>query len=251
MSPISQVSETFFEVRNASVSFETGVKPFEHLDLAVRAGEFLSLLGPSGCGKSTLLRLVAGLQMPSTGQIHFHSHDLRRAFVFQEAHLLPWRTVLENVCLPLEFQGSEMLQEKARECLARVGLSGVEHFFPHQLSGGMKMRVSLARALMTDPTLLLLDEPFAALDEMSRQKLDEDLRSLWLEKRMTVLFVTHNVSEAAFLSTRTVILSQRPARIVFDEVVDLPSERTRALKFEERFTKVISRMASALEAGAS
>lgn len=211
----------------------------DDVSLDIRPGEFVALLGPSGCGKSTLLRLAAGLDRPDHGDIAIESFGRRffRSFVFQDAHLLPWRTVLENVALPLELIGGSRKEARfqAESALERVGLKDALERHPLQLSGGMKMRVSLARALVTQPTLLLLDEPFAALDEGTRHRLQEDLRHLWRTLRMTVLFVTHSVSEAVFLADRTLVFSPRPARIRMDHTVALPLERPRAIRLEPQF----------------
>jgi len=229
----------------------------DDLTLHVDAGAFVALLGPSGCGKSTLLRLVAGLDRPDGGEVRKTAPDGRDhpriAYVFQDAHLLPWRDVLDNAALPLELSGMarEERRERARAALADVGLSGAVSRYPAELSGGMRMRVSLARALVTRPEILLLDEPFAALDELTRQKLDDMLRALWLELGMTVLFVTHSNAEAAYLAERCVVLSPRPARIVLDHVVDLPRERSAALRSEARFARELGPLGEALLRGAA
>jgi len=197
------------------------------VDLTVAPGEFLALLGPSGCGKSTLLRIVAGLDRQDEGEVLLDGRppDLRPgaartkvAYVFQDAHLLPWRDVLGNAALPLELLGRPAAECRAaaRAAIEQVGLGDAAGRTPAELSGGMRMRVSLARALVTRPRLLLLDEPFAALDEITRQGLDDQLRALWAATGMTVLFVTHSIAEAAFLAGRAVVLSRRPARVVLD-----------------------------------
>ena len=228
----------------------------EPLTFSIRDGDFISLLGPSGCGKSTLLRIIAGLDRESTGRITFSPTLIeggRRSFVFQESHLLPWRTALENVRLPLELsnQNGQPLKElnrSALECLARVGLQGSALLYPRELSGGMKMRVSLARALVTKPRLLLLDEPFAALDEHTRFSLQEDLRALWRELQMTVVFVTHSLSEAVFLSTRTLVLSARPARVLIDCAVELSQgHRDFQTRTSQAFNTEINRLHHYLE----
>ena len=237
---------------------ETRTRVIDSLDLRVEAGSFVALVGPSGCGKSTLLRLIAGLERPSAGTVSVVADSAtkreragkRIAFVFQDAQLLPWRTVLDNVALPLELQG--VAREKARLCarapLRDVELDDVIDRFPDQLSGGMRIRVSIARALVTDPDLLLLDEPFAALDELTRQRLDERLRALWVRRRMTVLFVTHSLSEALFLSERVLVLSQRPARIVLDHAVRAPEVRPLALRSEPAFVEQLGLLYRSLEA---
>ena len=216
----------------------------QNIDLVIEAGSFVALLGPSGCGKSTLLRFISGLEKPASGSIAISagtdeasSARTKLAFVFQDAFLLPWRSVLDNVALPLELQGSTRAEarERARGPLAEVELSDVHERFPDQLSGGMRMRVSIARALVTEPSVLLLDEPFAALDELTRQRLDERLRKLWQARRMTVIFVTHALAEAAFLAERALVMSRRPGRIVLDHRLELPEERSFELRADAEF----------------
>jgi NitT/TauT family transport system ATP-binding protein len=239
------------ELRGVRRAFDGGrVVAVDGIDLSVAPGEFVAVLGPSGSGKSTLLRMIAGLDRPTAGTVS-GARESRLAYVFQDAHLLPWRTVLRNVALPLELRGvhrGERLSAAAA-AVARVGLADALHRYPAQLSGGMRMRVSLARALVTDPELLLLDEPFAALDEITRQQLDDQLRGLWAERRMTVVFVTHSITEAAFLADRAVVLSRRPARVVLDHVLDLPGERTAALRTDARFARETGVLFDALERG--
>ncbi|MDX9730339.1 MAG: ABC transporter ATP-binding protein [Bdellovibrionales bacterium] len=205
------------------------------LDLKIPEGQFVAFLGPSGCGKSTILRMIASLEAPDTGRVKIggedgvrgsHGENTRVSFVFQDPHLLPWRSAIENVRLPLELERtSGDHTELSRQALERVGLGGALDKMPHQLSGGMKMRVSIARALVTQPHILLMDEPFSALDEVTRFRLQEDLRMFWKASRMTVVFVTHSMSEAAFLAERQIVLSQRPARILVDRVSSLGDER--------------------------
>jgi NitT/TauT family transport system ATP-binding protein len=220
------------------------------VDLTVAAGEFVALLGPSGCGKSTLLRLVAGLDRPERGRVG--GEPGRIAMVFQDAHLLPWRDVRANVELPLELLGRPPAErrEVAARAIAQVGLGDAARRYPAELSGGMRMRASLARALVTEPRLLLLDEPFAALDELTRMALDDELRRLWREAGLTVLFVTHSIAEAAYLAERVVVLSRRPARVVLDHALALPSERTAALRSEAAFARELGVLQQALRRGA-
>lgn len=222
-------------------------------DLDIAEGELVALLGPSGCGKSTLLRLAAGLDRPDAGEVEVSIPKAAGSigFVFQDAHLLPFRTVLENVELPLELSGVDKARRlrAAREALAAVELEGAEERFPYELSGGMRMRVSIARALVTEPKLLLLDEPFAALDEITRHRLDERLRALWAERGLTILFVTHSIAEAVYLADRAIVLSRSPARIVLDHVIELPSERALAIRGEASFAKQTALLYRALERG--
>jgi NitT/TauT family transport system ATP-binding protein len=218
--------------------FPNGVTALENISLDVAPGEFLAIVGPSGCGKSTLLRLVAKLDRPQVGSITLDPDDSHKlAFVFQDAQLLPWRNVLQNVAVPLELMRVPKPQrlQAAREAIAQVGLTEAIDRFPNQLSGGMRMRVSLARAMVTQPRLLLMDEPFAALDEITRQRLDEQLLSLWANRGTTVIFVTHSIAEAVFLSQRVIVMSPRPGRIILDRKIDLPAQRGAQLRGSAEF----------------
>ncbi|HEY7168754.1 MAG TPA: ABC transporter ATP-binding protein [Candidatus Binatia bacterium] len=242
------------EVRGVERVFPGGVVAVDRVDFAIAAGEFVAVLGPSGCGKSTLLRMIAGLDQPTAGFMHVlgrGSDDHHIGYVFQDAHLLPWRTALSNVVLPLELLRStpgERLRA-AEQALDLVGLGDAMARYPAELSGGMRMRVSLARALVTNPTLLLLDEPFAALDEITRQQLDLQLHELWLQRRMTVVFVTHSINEAAFLAQRAIVLTRRPARLVLDQRLNLPERRTADLRVDPQFTEEMRSLFDALERG--
>jgi NitT/TauT family transport system ATP-binding protein len=231
--------------------FENNLVVIDHLSLLVETGEFLAILGPSGCGKSTLLRLIARLAEPDGGSITLTPDDVpfQTAFVFQDAHLLPWRNVLDNVALPLELMGEapDSRRQKARDALDQVSLLDAVDRYPAQLSGGMRMRVSLARALVTAPRLLLLDEPFAALDEITRFRLDVQLRELWRRRGMTVIFVTHSISEAAFLANRAVVLTRRRGGIKLDRRLDLPGERTNALRGDARLSAEMKILLGAME----
>jgi NitT/TauT family transport system ATP-binding protein len=208
-------------LRGVSKTYDNGVRALAPLDLDVRQGEFLSLLGPSGCGKSTALRLIAGLSQPSGGEVRVRRNAddprgrPRIGFVFQEPTLMPWATVLDNVGLPLRLAGVArgVVAVRARDALVRVGLGEFADVYPRELSGGMKMRVSLARALVTDPDILLMDEPFAALDEITRFRLNNDLLALWRGLRKTVVFVTHSVFESVYLSQRVIVMTPRPGRV--------------------------------------
>ena len=221
------------------------------MDLRIDPGEFLAVLGPSGCGKSTLLRMIARLSEPDSGRIRTEPEGDRfqTAFVFQDAHLLPWRTVLDNASLPLELMGEPkaIREQRARAALEQVGLHEALDRYPAQLSGGMRMRVSLARALVTEPRLLLLDEPFAALDEITRFHLDVQLRELWQRRGMTVIFVTHSVSEAAFLANRAVVLGRRGGAIKLDRTLELPALRNNELRGDPRLGQEMRLLLGAIE----
>jgi NitT/TauT family transport system ATP-binding protein len=216
-------------VEGVGKTFRSGTTALAGIDLAVPPGAFLSILGPSGCGKSTLLRIMAGLASPSAGRVRWDESDRGRriGFVFQEPTLMPWATVWDNVYLPLRLAGRARAAaaEPIAATLTALGLDGFERAYPRELSGGMRMRVSIARALVNAPRLLLLDEPFAALDELTRFRLNEDLLRLWQLHRWTVVFVTHSVFEAVFLSSRIVVMTPRPGRIAADLAVDLPYPR--------------------------
>jgi NitT/TauT family transport system ATP-binding protein len=211
-------------------TFATGTAALDGVDLTIAAGSFVSLLGPSGCGKSTLLRIIAGLDRPTTGDVRGVESPI--SFVFQEPTLMPWATVADNIYLPLRLAGASRAAAEPRiaDAVRLVGLDGFDRAYPRELSGGMKMRVSLARALVTRPRLLLLDEPFAALDEITRFKLNDDLLRLWRDQGWTVVFVTHSVYESVFLSERVVVMSPRPGRIAADVAIDLPQPRAAALR---------------------
>jgi NitT/TauT family transport system ATP-binding protein len=206
----------------------------------VAPSEFVSLLGPSGCGKSTLLRIIAGLVPPSAGRVRRSNEALAGTigFVFQEPTLMPWANVWDNVYLPLRLAGADRsaARERIDEMIAAVGLAGFAQVYPRELSGGMRMRVSIARALVTSPQLLLLDEPFAALDEITRFKLNEDLLRLWRARDCTVVFVTHSVFESVFLSKRIVVMTPRPGRVAAEVAIDLPYPREEALRTAPRYT---------------
>jgi NitT/TauT family transport system ATP-binding protein len=226
-------------LRQVRKVFDGDVVAIDDVSLSIPSGQFFALLGPSGSGKSTLLRIIAGLDTPTSGAIE-RGDDVRSsrtAFVFQDPNLLPWRSVLRNVELPLELSGVPRKERRRRavSAIEQVGLSDAAERYPAQLSGGMKMRASLARALVTEPDLLLLDEPFAALDEITRQSLDDALRALWKLRGLTVLFVTHSIDEATYLAERAVMLSRRPARVVLDHRFDLPTERDASIRTTTAF----------------
>jgi NitT/TauT family transport system ATP-binding protein len=241
--------------------YGNGVVALRQLSLDVGEGEFLSLLGPSGCGKSTVLRLVAGLGEVTGGRIEWPgangSGGLPRGdigFVFQEPTLMPWATVFRNVLLPLRLRGvpPEEARQRVSEAIGLVGLDGFERAYPRELSGGMKMRVSIARALVTRPRLLLMDEPFASLDEITRFKLDNDLRALWARQRWTVVFVTHSVYESVYLSTRIAVMTARPGRTAGEVAIEAPAVRDEGFRtsplYNEYCRQVSARLAEASRA---
>jgi NitT/TauT family transport system ATP-binding protein len=240
--------------QNVSVCFVSErrtVTALDHISFSVDAGGFLCVLGPSGCGKSTLLRVVADLIAPTGGTLSVFGRTPRQAridralgFVFQDSALLPWRSALENVELPLEVGGRRSLPKGAptpRELLQLVGLGGWETSLPHELSGGMRQRVAIARALLGGPRLLLMDEPFGALDEITRDRLNEELRRIWLETGTTILFVTHSVYEAIYLAETVLVLAANPGRVRATIEIDLPRDRTLSIRETEPFNRVAAR----------
>jgi NitT/TauT family transport system ATP-binding protein len=242
-------------IRGLSKAFRTGVTALQEIDLEILPGEFVSLIGPSGCGKSTLLRIIGDLAEPSAGTVLVNGKSAHRArldhdygIVFQDAVLYDWRTVARNVALPLELLGWDRARRKARveEMLDLVELTGFESSRPWQLSGGMQQRVSIARALSFDPALLLMDEPFGALDEMTRERLNLVLLRIWEKAGSTVVFVTHSIPEAVFLSTRVAVMSPRPGRIAEVIHVDLPQPRGVATREDTRFFELVTTVREAL-----
>jgi NitT/TauT family transport system ATP-binding protein len=246
------------ELKGVTKQFgKDGVVAVRDIDLEVRPGDFVSLIGPSGCGKSTLLRVIADLIQPSSGEAVVNGKTARQArldrdygIVFQDAVLYDWRTVARNIELPLEMFGWDRKRrhERMRELVALVELSGFEKHYPWQLSGGMQQRVSIARALSFSPPLLLMDEPFGALDEMTRERLNTELLRIWQETGSTVVFVTHSISEAVFLSTRVVVMSARPGRVAGIVEVDLPQPRTSTTREEPHFFELVTRVREQLAA---
>jgi NitT/TauT family transport system ATP-binding protein len=235
-----------------------GVRALQEIDLEVRPREFISLIGPSGCGKSTLLRIIGDLVEPTSGEVvvngkRAHQARLDRDYgiVFQDAVLYDWRTVAKNIALPLEMLGWDKARRTTRvgEMVDLVELGGFENHHPWQLSGGMQQRVSIARALAFDPPLLLMDEPFGALDEMTRERMNMELLRIWDESGSTIVFVTHSIAEAVFLSTRVVVMSPRPARITGVVDIDLPQPRTADTREQERFFELVTEVRELLRAG--
>ena len=224
MIAISKVSKHFDEVQALA-----------EVNLDIATGEFISIVGPSGCGKSTLLRVIADL-VETKGSV---SKPSKGAFVFQDSALLPWRTVQRNVELLMELEGTDNKKDKARTALEQVGLTGFENSYPHQLSGGMKMRLSLARSLVLDPQYILLDEPLSAVDELTREVLQEELHNMWTRDKFTAILVTHNIAEAVYLSNRVVVMSPRPGKIT--DIVDIPfKKRTPDIRTKPQFTKLVN-----------
>ena len=258
-SPTAAIDSTAIICRNVSVRFFTdrrSVTALSGIDLEVNRGELLTLLGPSGCGKSTLLRAVADLVTPSTGEIRVLGSPAEAArrrrdigFVFQDPALLPWRSALQNVELPLEVADGAKHKGKAtpRELLELVGLKGWENAFPHELSGGMRQRVSIARALISDPKILLMDEPFGALDEITRDRLNEELRRVWRDTGTTILFVTHSIYEAAYLGQRVLMLAANPGRVREIVPVSLPETRTLDIRETADFVALAAYLRRVLE----
>ena len=237
----NQVSGVGLSIERLGRSF-SNVSILKDFNLDINSGEFVSLLGPSGCGKSTLLRLIAGLDQGSSGKIELSDKSASRSFVFQEANLLPWRSLRENLELVFELSegglGKDSL-EKINTVLELVGLAADAEKFPNQLSGGMRMRTSVARALLNQPKLLLLDEPFSALDENTRFRLQEELHSIWQKQKMTVVFVTHSISEAVFLSTRAVVIGGKPAHIILNQNIELKGLRNSDLRTDLEYVSLV------------
>jgi NitT/TauT family transport system ATP-binding protein len=228
-------------------TYPNGTIALESVKLGIQPGEFVSLLGPSGCGKSTLLKLFAGLEQPSAGHIR-RAEDRKLAMVFQEATLMPWARVAENVRLPLDLAKLDRAEanERVARALKLVGLDKFAASYPRELSGGMQMRVSIARALATNADLLLMDEPFGALDEFTRNKLDADLRALWAERGLTVVFVTHSIYEAVYLSSRVIVMAARPGRVIADVPIEGPLVRDDAFRVSPPFMRYCAELSSLL-----
>ncbi len=244
------------EVLSVEKTYPNGTRALQPVNLTVQQGEFVTLLGPSGCGKSTLLKMIAGLLAPSDGRLLLWRKPVdaveasgnRLSFVFQEPTLMPWARVQANVRLPLELAGVPRAEADARvqQALTLVGLDKFAGNLPRELSGGMQMRVSIARGLVTQPTLLLMDEPFGALDEITRNRLDSDLLELWQRQKLTVIFVTHSIYEAVYLSTRVVVMAARPGRVVEEVAIDEPYPRGPAFRVSTAFSDCARRLQDAL-----
>ena len=240
-------------VQNLSVVFPDsngGLRALDDISFEVCPREFICFLGPSGSGKTTLLRAVANLLQPTTGLVHFiHRQQPKIGMVFQQASLMPWRTVLDNIKLPLELEGlgESKARKKALEMIELVGLQGFEDAWPRDLSGGMTQRVGIARALIHDPDLLLLDEPFASLDALTRERMWTELSRIWQAKQKTVIMVTHSINESLFLADRVLVLTQRPGKIKLDVEVDLPRPRKDDIRYTPHFGKLARKLREAIE----
>ena len=238
-------------LRDISATFPDnngGLQALDRVSFDVHPREFAAVIGPSGCGKSTLLRILAGVLRPSAGEVHFENRQQPRVgMVFQQANLMPWRSVIENIMLPLELDGALDAEARARELIELVGLTGFERNWPRELSGGMAQRVAIARALIHDPDLLLLDEPFGSLDALTRERMWTELSRIWQARRKTVLMVTHSISEALFLADRVLVLTARPGRVKLDLPVDLPRPRTDEMRFTPQFGNLARNLKEAIE----
>jgi len=226
-----------------------GLRALRGVSFSVCPSQFVCILGPSGSGKSTLLRILAGVLSPTSGQVRFSGGTPKIGFVFQQSNLMPWRTVLENITLPLEVEGMSREEgyPRAKELIDLVGLQGFENTWPRELSGGMAQRVAIARALVHDPDLLLLDEPFGSLDALTRERMGSELLQIWQVRQKTVLMVTHSISEALFLSDEVLVLTQRPGCIKLQMKVDLPRPRTDDMRYTAEFGKLARQLKEAIE----
>jgi NitT/TauT family transport system ATP-binding protein len=261
--PAAKPTGLAVEVRGVSLTFQTAdgeVQALSNVDLDIAEGDFVSFIGPSGCGKTTLLRVIADLEQPTAGSLSVNGVTPDQArlqrhygYIFQAAALFPWRTIERNVTLPLEIMGydGKLRRERAERYLKLVNLSGFERKYPWQLSGGMQQRASIARALSFEPKMLLMDEPFGALDEIVRDHLNEQLLQLWNQTKKTVVFVTHSIPEAVFLSTKIVVMSPRPGRIIDVIATDFPRERTLEIRETPEFIKIAQRVRAGLRSGHS
>jgi NitT/TauT family transport system ATP-binding protein len=253
------MSRELIDISGVTMSYPTAsgmpVQALSPIDLSIEEGTFVSLVGPSGCGKSTLLKILAGLLHQSAGDVHLGGHSLAGpsadvGVVFQQPVLLPWLTILNNVLLPIRVQGRQVsaYEERAGDLLRMVGLDGFQSRYPSELSGGMQQRVGIVRALVSDPQILLMDEPFGALDALTREQMNDDLQRIWSDQRKTVFFITHSIPEAVYLSDRVLVMSERPGRIVADFEVDLPRPRTLEDVSHPRFVELASEIRGLLNA---
>ncbi len=253
------MDDPILEAHNLAMTFPNGnggLRALDNVSFEVRRQEFVCVVGPSGCGKTTLLRLLAGLLQATEGEIVFEGKPLRQprrriGFVFQQANLMPWRSVLDNIALPLELQGEPtvMREARARDLIELVGLSGFESSYPRDLSGGMAQRVAIARAMIHEPDLLLLDEPFGSLDALTRERMETELMRIWAARTVTVVMVTHSISEAVLLADRVVVLSDRPARVCLDLPIHLARPRQLEMAHTRPFGDLVAQVRRAIEGG--
>lgn len=246
--PQNLQEKTALSFSGLSMVFPDGTRALDNIDLSLKAGEFVALVGPSGCGKSTLLKIASGLIQQSEGTCEINRESL--GYVFQHPTLLPWRTVQKNVELAAELHGLDKQdrQTRARQAIELVGLAGSENKYPKQLSGGMQMRVSVARSLVLEPSVFLFDEPFGALDEITRERLNEELLALFYAKKFAGVFVTHSIAEAVYLATRVVTMSARPGQIISDIAVPFEYPRKPSLRYESRFAQLCGEVSHSLKA---
>ncbi len=255
-SPETTSEEVTLDVRDLCVTYEDAngfTHALQNISFSLKNNSFTTLIGPSGCGKSTLLRVLAGLVPPTQGDILFNSPSQKVGLVFQKANLMPWRSVIENISLPLELEkmSRRKIQPRAMALIERVGLQGFENAYPRELSGGMAQRVAIARSLMQDPEILLLDEPFGALDALTRERMGEELLKIWQASRKTVLMVTHSISEAIYLSDRILALSPRPGTITLDRHVDLSRPRQPSMRYSATFSQLAQTLRESLREDAA
>ena len=238
---------TVLSLRNISMTFPDGTQTIDNVNLSIDRGEFVTIVGPSGCGKSTLLRIISGLQQPTSGSCEVDRTSL--GYVFQDAVLLPWRNVQKNVELNAELQGvsKAQRQEAARKAINLVNLNDHVTKYPHQLSGGMKMRCSLARSLVSQPHVFLFDEPFGALDEMTREHLNDELLNIFSHENFAGLFITHSIQEAVFLSTRVIVMSSQPGRLISEHTIDFPFPRQPDIRYSAEFAELCGRISHDLK----
>lgn len=238
---------TALSLHDITMTFPDGTRAIDGVDLSIERGEFVTIVGPSGCGKSTLLRIISGLQQPTSGSCELDSKSL--GYVFQDSVLLPWRNVRKNVELNAELQGvpKERRQESAQKAINLVKLNDHVTKFPHQLSGGMKMRCSLARSLVSQPQVFLFDEPFGALDEMTREHLNDELLNIFLQEKFSGLFITHSIQEAVFLSTRVIVMSSQPGRFIAEHKIDFAFPRVPDIRYSAEFAELCGRISHDLK----
>lgn len=244
--------EAALSVHNLDVIFRDAsgvVHALHDLTFSLPPNGFLSLIGPSGCGKSTLLRVLAGLVPPTAGEVRYNTDQPKIGMVFQKANLMPWRRVLENISLPLELKGlpKKTILDRVHEVIRQVGLEGFERAYPRDLSGGMAQRVAIGRSLIQDPDILLLDEPFGALDALTRERMGDELQHIWHAHKKTVVLVTHSIPEAVYLSDQVLALSSRPGSIVLDMPVDLPRPRTSEIRYSDSFSNLTHKLRDTLQ----